>query len=68
MKKETLLSFTWIKSFNEHIKLDLDCTIPLNVGDIMIYKYNDIIYHLKVDNRVYVYEVNILTIVFKETK
>jgi len=68
MEKETKLSFTWIKSFGEHIKLDLECTIPLNIGDVMVYKYNDQNYHLEVNTRIYVPEVNVLTVVFKETK
>jgi hypothetical protein len=68
MNKETKLSFTWIKEFEVHIKLELECTIALNVGDAMIYKYDNINYHLIVDNRVYVPEVNVLTIVFKEFK
>jgi hypothetical protein len=68
MEKETILSFTWIKEFGEHIKLDLGCTIPLNMGDVMVYKYNDHSYHLEVYMRIYVPEVNVLTIVFKETK
>lgn len=66
MEKETKLSFTWIKSFDEHIKLDLQCTIPLNVDDVVIYDYNDNTYHLKVDRRIYVHQANVLTIIFKE--
>ena len=67
MEKETRLGFTWIKKFDEpHIKLDLECSIPLNVGDRMVYDYNDTYYHLVVDSRIYIPEVNVLTIVFKE--
>jgi hypothetical protein len=66
MEKETKLNFTWIKNFDEHIKLNLQSTIPLNVDDVILYDYNDNTYHLKVDRRIYVPQANVLTIIFKE--
>jgi len=66
MDNQTKINFTWIKDSNEHIRLDLNCTIPLTKGDRMIYDYEDKQYHLEVDFRVYVKETNNLVIVFKE--
>jgi hypothetical protein len=68
MENQTKISYIWIKEFNEHIKLDLNCTIPLNISDRMVYDYENKQYHLNVDFRVYVPESNSLVIVFKESK
>jgi len=66
MENQTKIKFTWIKDINEHINLELDCTIALIKGDRIIYEYEDKHYHLEVDFRVYVKETNNLIIVFKE--
>jgi len=68
MENKTKISYTWIKEFMDHIKLDLNCTIPLSIGDRIIYKYEDKEYHLEVDFRIYVQDADSLVIVFKEPK
>jgi hypothetical protein len=67
MGNQTKLSFTLIKDEGaKNIKLDLPCTIPLNVGDRYVRVEDDIVTHLEVSFRVYVEETNSLIIAFKE--
>ena len=71
MQKETQLQFRWIKrnpSF-ENLLLDIQCTIPLNVGDKYNHRdENGENVHLSVDYRLFVQDdyTNILVIVFEE--
>ena len=64
---ETKLKFIWWEGNTKLTSIELDCTIPLNIGDTMVYYYQGGQYHLEVERRVYVPEVNTLTIVFKPT-
>lgn len=61
---ETKLNFIWYLNDNA-INIELDCTIPLNVGDKMLYNYEGVLYHLKVERRLYIPNLNTLTIVFE---
>jgi len=66
MENQTKLSFTiWNEAAN-NIKLNLPCTIPLNIGDRYVRTENGIVTHLVVSFRVYVEETNSLVIAFKE--
>ena len=64
---ETKLQFMWWEGKTDLTSIQLDCTIPLMVGDAMVYKYKGIEYHLEVERRIYVPENNTLAIVFKTT-
>jgi hypothetical protein len=64
---ETKLKFMWWEDNSKLTSIELDCTIPLNIGDTMVHTYENVSYHLEVERRVFVPEVNILTIVFKPT-
>lgn len=64
---ETKLQFMWWEGSTDLISIQLDCTIPLNIGDKMVHYYQGNKYHLEVERRIYVPEVNTLTIVFKTT-
>ena len=63
--KQTELQFMWWEGNTKLTHIELDCTIPLNVGDVMIHRQDGIEHHLIVEKRIYVPEVNVLTIVFK---
>jgi hypothetical protein len=65
--KQTELQFKFWQDNVNLISMELDCTIPLNIGDVMIYTYEDFAYHLKVEKRLYVPSINTLTIVFEQT-
>ena len=64
---ETELQFYWWENETKLSHMELDCTIPLNVGDAMIHKHEGIEYHLQVERRLYVPEANKLAITFKQT-
>jgi hypothetical protein len=64
---QTQLQFSFWQDNVNLISMQLDCTIPLNIGDVMIYPYKDFNYHLKVEKRLYVPSINTLTIVFEQT-
>lgn len=64
---ETKLKFMWLKDYPYLITIELDCTFPLNIGDTMVHRHENVSYHLEVERRIYVPEVNTLTIVFKPT-
>jgi hypothetical protein len=64
---QTELQFKFWQDDTNLISMELDCTIPLSIGDTMIYTYEDFSYHLKVKKRLYVPQVNTLTIVFEQT-
>ena len=62
---ETKLKFMWWEDNSKLTSIELDCTIPLNIGDTIVHTHENVSYHLEVERRVYVPEVNTLTIVFK---
>lgn len=64
---ETKLKFMWWEGNTKLTSIELDCTIPLNIGDAMIHKHEGIEYHLVVERRIYVANINTLSIVFKPT-
>lgn len=62
---ETKLKFMWWEGNTKLTSIELDCTIPLMIGDVMIHTQNGVDYHLIVERRIYVANINTLTIVFK---
>ena len=65
--KQTELRFMWWEGNTKLTSIELDCTIPLMVGDVMIHRYLGIDHHLVVEKRIYVPGINVLTIIFKPT-
>ena len=64
---ETKLEFYWWEDNTKLTLIELDCTIPLKIGDAMIHKHEGIEFHLVVERRVYVASINTLIITFKPT-